>query len=232
MIVGYPKPKMLPSGRDINGPPVMVLTRLLREVPASAMEPENKGAEVFPVNKGVDLFFECQREATNLIGEPEEMIALEGISGTSVWQYTDFKGSIWSPERCVRIVAVESACKKEEYIRAISSICVLKLLLHATGRTITVHQTRSPIGRPADQRATLKGLKLNKIGRYATLKNTHAIVGMVKKVSHLVELVDKVVSERPHGRHVLTSIEEPHPFRILLSGWCIILELRNDVDRL
>ena len=34
-----------------------------------------------------------------------------------------------------------------------------------THSTITVVQVGSAIGRPADQRATLKGLGLNKIGR-------------------------------------------------------------------
>ena len=34
---------------------------------------------------------------------------------------------------------------------------------------LTVEQIKSPIGRPASQRATLIGLKLNKIGRRAAL---------------------------------------------------------------
>ncbi len=36
-----------------------------------------------------------------------------------------------------------------------------------TDSSITVVQVGSPIGRPADQRATLKGLGLDKIGREA-----------------------------------------------------------------
>jgi large subunit ribosomal protein L30 len=54
--------------------------------------------------------------------------------------------------------------------------------------TITVVQTKSPIGRPAEQRQTLVGLKLNKIGRKAVLKDTPAVRGMIEKVAHLVRV--------------------------------------------
>ena len=60
-----------------------------------------------------------------------------------------------------------------------------------TDSTITVVQTGSGIGRPADQRATLKGLGLNKIGRRSTLKNTAAAKGMIAKVAHLVRVVEE-----------------------------------------
>ena len=54
--------------------------------------------------------------------------------------------------------------------------------------TITVTQTKSPIGRPADQRATLIGLGLNKLHRTRTLEDTPAVRGMINKVSHLVSV--------------------------------------------
>jgi large subunit ribosomal protein L30 len=56
--------------------------------------------------------------------------------------------------------------------------------------TITIEQTGSPIGRPADQRRTLVGLKLNKIGRQSSLENTPAVRGMIAKVAHLVRVVE------------------------------------------
>ncbi len=56
---------------------------------------------------------------------------------------------------------------------------------------VTVEQTRSPIGRPAEQRATLIGLKLNKIGRRASLEDTPAVRGMIAKVAHLVRVVEE-----------------------------------------
>jgi len=59
-----------------------------------------------------------------------------------------------------------------------------------TSATITILQVASPIGRPSDQRATLQGLGLNRIGRRAVVRDTPAIRGMIAKVAHLVRVVD------------------------------------------
>jgi large subunit ribosomal protein L30 len=56
-------------------------------------------------------------------------------------------------------------------------------------KTIKVQQIGSPIRRPGDQRETLKGLKLNRIGRVAELPDTPATRGMLTKVRHLVRVV-------------------------------------------
>ena len=53
---------------------------------------------------------------------------------------------------------------------------------------LKVTQTRSPIGRPNDQRATLVGLGLNKINRTRELEDTPSVRGMIEKVSHLVRV--------------------------------------------
>ncbi|MBS0410002.1 MAG: 50S ribosomal protein L30 [Proteobacteria bacterium] len=55
---------------------------------------------------------------------------------------------------------------------------------------VTVRQTASPIRRKSDQRATLVGLGLNRIGRTATHEDTPSIRGMIAKVHHLVEVVE------------------------------------------
>jgi large subunit ribosomal protein L30 len=55
---------------------------------------------------------------------------------------------------------------------------------------VTVEQIKSPIGRPASQRATLIGLGLNKIGRRKSLEDTPAIRGMIAKVAHLIRIVE------------------------------------------
>ncbi len=56
--------------------------------------------------------------------------------------------------------------------------------------TITVEQIGSPLRRPADQEATLIGLGLNKMKRRRTLKDTPEVRGMIRKVQHLVRIVD------------------------------------------
>ena len=58
------------------------------------------------------------------------------------------------------------------------------------GKTVTVEQIGSPSRRPAEQRATLVGLGLNKIRRRKTLPDNPAVRGMIAKVKHLVRVVD------------------------------------------
>jgi large subunit ribosomal protein L30 len=60
--------------------------------------------------------------------------------------------------------------------------------MNARTKTVKVTQIRSPIGRPKDQRATLIGLKLNKIDRTSELEDTPAVRGMIDKVSHLLRV--------------------------------------------
>ncbi len=55
---------------------------------------------------------------------------------------------------------------------------------------LTVRQTASPIRRKSDQRATLVGLGLNRIGRTAVLEDTPQVRGMIAKVAHMVEVMD------------------------------------------
>lgn len=60
----------------------------------------------------------------------------------------------------------------------------------STKKTITVEQFASVIGRSNDQRQTLVGLGLNKIGRRKALEDTPAVRGMIAKVAHLVRVVE------------------------------------------
>ncbi len=55
-------------------------------------------------------------------------------------------------------------------------------------RRVSVTQVGSPIGREKSQRATLVGLGLNKLHRTATLEDTPAVRGMIRKVAHLVRV--------------------------------------------
>jgi len=61
----------------------------------------------------------------------------------------------------------------------------------ATAKTIKVEQIGSPIRRHHSQRATLLGLRLNKIGRVTELQDTPEVRGMIAKVQHLVRVVDE-----------------------------------------
>jgi large subunit ribosomal protein L30 len=56
-------------------------------------------------------------------------------------------------------------------------------------KTVKVEQVASPLRRHYDQRETLIGLGLNKIGRTRDLPDTPATRGMIRKLKHLVRVV-------------------------------------------
>ena len=55
---------------------------------------------------------------------------------------------------------------------------------------IKIKQTGSPIRRPASQRATLKGLGLDKMNRVVELDDTPEVRGMIRTVRHMVQIQD------------------------------------------
>ncbi|WP_156851115.1 50S ribosomal protein L30 [Bartonella refiksaydamii] len=60
-----------------------------------------------------------------------------------------------------------------------------------SSKTVTVEQIGSPIRNSRIQRATLKGLGLNKMRRRRVLEDTLCVRGMIAKVRHLVRVIDK-----------------------------------------
>ena len=58
-------------------------------------------------------------------------------------------------------------------------------------KTIVVKQIGSPIRRPADQRATLVGLGLNKMHKTRELEDTPSVRGMINSIPHMVEIVEE-----------------------------------------
>jgi large subunit ribosomal protein L30 len=64
-------------------------------------------------------------------------------------------------------------------------------VMATTGKTIKIKQTGSPIRRRHDQRETLIGLGLNRIGRVSELQDTPSARGMIAKVAHLVTVIEE-----------------------------------------
>lgn len=56
--------------------------------------------------------------------------------------------------------------------------------------TIKVKQVKSKIGAPIDQKRTLSALGLRKISQIVELDDTPSIRGMIRKVHHLVTVVE------------------------------------------
>lgn len=57
--------------------------------------------------------------------------------------------------------------------------------------TITVKLKKSPISCTEKQKANVRGLGLRKVGSTKTLENTPSVRGMIKKIIHMVEIVDE-----------------------------------------
>lgn len=57
-------------------------------------------------------------------------------------------------------------------------------------KMLKVKQVKSAIRRPKDQEQTLIGLGLNKLHKVRELEDTPSVRGMIKKVAHLVEVLE------------------------------------------
>jgi large subunit ribosomal protein L30 len=62
--------------------------------------------------------------------------------------------------------------------------------------TITVKWIRSVIGRPENQRETIRGLGFKRLNQILTLPDRPEIRGMIHRVKHLLEILEG--SEREH----------------------------------
>ena len=56
--------------------------------------------------------------------------------------------------------------------------------------TIKIQKIKSKIGYPKDQKATLQALGLRKISQIVEVEDTPSTRGMIRKVHHLVTVVD------------------------------------------
>ena len=59
--------------------------------------------------------------------------------------------------------------------------------------TIKIQQIKSKIGYPVDQKRTLEALGLRKIGQVVEKEDSPALRGMIRKVHHLVTVIDYTV---------------------------------------
>lgn len=57
-----------------------------------------------------------------------------------------------------------------------------------TGRRVRVRQTRGLSGRDERTRATIQALGLGRVGKSRELVANQAVSGMIRRVSHLVEI--------------------------------------------
>jgi large subunit ribosomal protein L30 len=58
----------------------------------------------------------------------------------------------------------------------------------AEGRMLKVTLIGSPIGQTQRQRQTLRGLGLTRVGRTVVVRENQAVLGMIRRVAHLVRV--------------------------------------------
>ncbi|WP_066759065.1 50S ribosomal protein L30 [Crocinitomix algicola] len=56
--------------------------------------------------------------------------------------------------------------------------------------TIKIKQVKSAINRPKDQKRTIEALGFRKLNQVIEKEATPQILGMVKKVSHMIEIIE------------------------------------------
>ena len=56
--------------------------------------------------------------------------------------------------------------------------------------TIKIKQTKSRIGAPKDQKRTLDAMGLTKLNKVVELEDTPSVRGQIRKVHHLVTVID------------------------------------------
>ncbi|MCP3956795.1 MAG: 50S ribosomal protein L30 [bacterium] len=58
-------------------------------------------------------------------------------------------------------------------------------------KSISIEQIKSPIGYPRNQREVLRSLGLRRIRHVVRREDSAAVRGMVKKIQHLVRIVEE-----------------------------------------
>jgi ribosomal protein L30 len=100
-------------------------------------------------------------------------------------------------------------------------------------RFIEVEQIRSPIRRCGSQRGVLKGLGLGRIGRVRWVQDTPSNRGMLRKVSHLVQINnDPAAPQRSRAPAVPDETADIALMRkLIFDGNSIVLEPYSDAAR-
>lgn len=111
VLAGYPSEKNTRVGGMLGGTLLSLFTTRLEEVPTDAQQ---------PVAADLDLFFHYGPTGETVAGETQNIPALPGCSGASIWEYTVPQGvTFWTPDQCLKIIGVQSSYKPSSgYFRA------------------------------------------------------------------------------------------------------------------
>lgn len=112
VLCGYPSQHQSTRGDTLECEVLTAFTERLEEAPANAME---------PIDPTIDVFFKYAHVAIDEDGASVQTPHLRGTSGASIWEYTDPAGSdFWTPEKSLKVVAVQASAMDGEWFRATS----------------------------------------------------------------------------------------------------------------
>ena len=80
---------------------------------------------------GVDFFIDYQDAVNEYTGEEVSAVSVKGLSGCSVWGYRKrgwVTRGFWSPEVPLKVIGIQSAEKRGDYLRAKSWGAIVRLL--------------------------------------------------------------------------------------------------------
>lgn len=107
VLSGYPLEGTRWDGRDVGQSFLTLTTDPLHYVP-----------EVQYPEPTVDRFFYLQDEGELLDGSTRKIPKLQGLSGASLWAYTEPSPSeLWTPQKTLRIVGVQSSYSRGKWFR-------------------------------------------------------------------------------------------------------------------
>lgn len=108
LISGYPSSRAVIKGQSIGGSFNTIYTERISDLPTNAAP---------PVDSDLDMFFHYDTEAEGLDGGSVKTPDLPGVSGSSIWEYNDVSNGLWTPEKALKVVGIETSWKKGEYVR-------------------------------------------------------------------------------------------------------------------
>ena len=108
-LAGYPSTRMAKSGYNLSGKPIAFQCSPCPSIPASATQ---------PVNPDLDIFLDYPMSAIEKGGKVVSVEGINGMSGSAIWEIHEaLDQEVWTPERALRLVGIQSAAKKGSYVR-------------------------------------------------------------------------------------------------------------------
>lgn len=109
ILIGFPSATLRKKEMQITGRPTSLITALMHDIPADATP---------PAHPTLDLFLQLPREAIGPAGEIIDIPPIRGMSGCAIWQLRETgDGELWSPDRALRLVGVQSSACAGSYLR-------------------------------------------------------------------------------------------------------------------